>query len=111
MTNNYDKLPKWAQNEIKLLKRKCQELEDEVSTLWGNRPPSNTYANPFDMRGDRKIYLNDYESVVFVGKEENKVVVRCNLAGYITIDIGSGVICPGARNVFYVLDRHNKSGY
>ena len=71
--------------------------------LTGTNEPSDTQVI---LEHPRSFYLEKYTRVQFA-KGNLEVTVNMSPDGHCRVDIGDGVIIPAARNVFYVVDRHN----
>jgi len=99
-----NKLPKWAQEEIKVLEMRVSELTKKIDEYKG-KEETNTYIRD----GLSKIPLPNNSSVEFqVGKgKQNKVVVYVNRDGFVDVNTDSRigqttVIMPRAANSFFV---------
>lgn len=109
--DKYEKFPKWLKDDIFRLKNKIKSLEIENNTLRGEHPESNTCVLWFGSDGSKRQYLKDHQTVFFRGVNDLEVYVQVDLKGTVRVEIEDGVIAPAARNVFHVLDRHNKGDY
>jgi len=65
LNENLDKLPKWAQSEVRNLKMRLEEAKNTITTL-NDAPPSNTVRGHGYSLGDEPIfYLKNNETVTF----------------------------------------------
>jgi len=65
LENNTDKLPKWAQNEIRILKMRLEEKTKELERINEN-PESNTIlGNGYQFKDSPIVYLNNNQLITF----------------------------------------------
>jgi hypothetical protein len=100
----FSKLPKFAQEEIKDLSRRVQQLTSDKIQLLGQRPLSNTFVH---MEWPDKMYVENFSRVTFKGKDV-EVVAHVTIEGLVRVDMNDGVIAPSGRNCFHILDANNK---
>lgn len=100
---NIEKLPKWAQQEIKVLKMKLGEARKELYRIHEN-PESNTIMGSNHVMRDEKIkYLPDNQRITFVLPSGE---VMCHIKGdYLEVySSGDGdmYIRPHVSNVIQI---------
>lgn len=100
----FNKLPKWAQSEIRVLKMDNSELKTRLNEYEGV-DPTNTYIS----EGLSSSFLPNNANIEFKmgDKQEHTVRVRVNKYGLVDVntDSRSGkdmVILPRAANSFYI---------
>lgn len=86
LTDNIDKLPKWAQAEVRILKMRLNEAKKELERILEN-PKSNTILGScYIMGGEGVKYLTNNQLITFVlptgnieaGIEGDCVNIHCN---------------------------------
>lgn len=103
MTHNIDKLPKWAQYEIKRLRDENARLKEELQ-MAVCEAETKTYVASDELDKKARMFLPDYSRVRFeLGPGEYLEVCRDQQEGHITVH-GSNCICvqPVASNVVRV---------
>ena len=98
------KLPKWARDKISGVEYFAGRTAEENKILTGTHKESDTYVTLDYPHG---FYLEDYTRVRFA-RGNLEVIVNMTPDGHCRVDIGDGVIIPSARNVFNIVDKHNK---
>jgi hypothetical protein len=100
----FSKLPKWAQEEIKTLEMRLTELNGKLDEYKGDKE-TNTYIRD----GLSRIPIPNNSSVEFqCGKgKQNKVVVYVNRDGFVDVNTDSRigqtmVVMPRAANSFFI---------
>lgn len=77
LTENLDKLPKWAQQEVSLLQRRLNEAKMEILRRDEN-PKSNTIlGSNYSFQGQPIVYLKDNQTITFV-LEKGDISARIN---------------------------------
>lgn len=100
----FEKLPKWAQSEIKVLSQNIKDLSEKMNQLNGDSE-TNTYLN--DMLDKQPLPKNSVIRFHLGEKNLNHVSVYVNRYGVIDINGDSRlgkkmVIIPQAANAFYI---------
>ena len=111
-TEQFNKLPKFAREEIERLRRNLKTCEEDLATAMGNWPQGDTMVR---IDYQREFCLPNHTRVVFTGKDYTgrdrlKVCVHTHPDGHINVEFNDGVIIPSARNVIYIVDNRNTRG-
>lgn len=101
----WQKLPKWAQEELRDLTRKLDERTQERDSLRSETPPSNIAVNPRGILGDPDGYLDDGDRIEFSfpdrrGEDRRRTIQVRREGDYLLIHgTDSLTISPSASNV------------
>ena len=96
----FDRLPKWAQNEIKKLQFRCDDQQKEMAQLNGDEE-TNTYQSV----GLEKRPLPNNARIVFVTDEETSFEVHVERGELYVRESGcvkKMAITPHVSNVIYI---------
>ena len=100
MTENIERLPKWARQKIEVLEMRLREAKDKIALLSGNEP-SKVYVRGWNKPDDQDRQLGDAATVAFVVKH-GIIEARLDAEGglYIAAYDGTLAIMPAASKAW-----------
>jgi hypothetical protein len=102
MTDDLTKLPKWAQEYIKDIKRQRDDARTRLSEFIDSQTPSDFFVEEWDNAGPIKRYIQTHKITVKMGNKEIYINKEQDGSFYLASGFGGLQIEPSASNAIRI---------